>query len=440
MGSCPDAFKLTASEAAARIKAGAFTVENYARALLARVEERDSQVEAWAFLDPELVLKQARELDQVPMDKRGPLHGVAVGVKDIIYAKDMPTQHNSPIYQDSAPQVDAGSVMVLRQAGALIFGKTVTTEMAAVTKGSKTRNPHDPNRTPGGSSSGSGAAVADMQVPLALGTQTGGSTIRPGSFNGIYALKPTWNAITREGQKIYSLILDTLGLYARSVEDLQLLARVFNLNDDEPPPEKVTVKGAKFGFMKTPCWEKVGPGTEAAMAKAMDLLKSHHAEVEDVELPDDLDDLLKWHETVLYTDGRSAFLPEYRLAKDKLSDFLSGHVENVHHHSHSEQLKAFDSMAAARPRVDEILGRYAAVITPSVPDEAPVGIDITGSAVFNCIWTALHTPVVNVPGFKGENGMPIGLSLVAPRYRDQNLLAVCKEVGEIFAKEGGWKQ
>lgn len=226
-----------------------------------------------------------------------------------------------------------------------------------------------------------------MQVPIGLGTQTGGSTIRPASFNGIYALKPTWNSITREGQKIYSLILDTLGLYARSVDDLQLLARVFDLKDDEPPPTFFTVKGAKFGFMKTESWGKAGPGTKAAMETAKDLLKAHEADVEEIELPKDLSDLLKWHETVLYSDGRPAFLPDYRVAKEQLSEFLQGHVENLHHISHAEQLKAFDSIAAARPRVDEILAKYAAVITPSVPDEAPIGIDGTGSAVFNCIWT-----------------------------------------------------
>lgn len=277
-----------------------------------------------------------------------------------------------------------------------ILGKTTTTEFAAVTKGTKTRNPHDPNRTPGGSSSGSGAAVGDMQVPIGLGTQTGGSTIRPGSFNGIYALKPTWNSITREGQKIYSLILDTLGLYTRSIDDLQLLAKVFELRDDDPAPNQFAVKGAKFGFMKTASWESAGPGTKAAMTKAKALLEAHHAEVEDVEMPDDLNDLLKWHETVLYTDGRSAFLPEYRVASEKLSSFLKGHVENVHQYSHADQLKAFDSIAAARPRVDEILAKYAAVITPSVPDEAPLGIEGTGSAIFNCIWTVGRISLVTL--------------------------------------------
>lgn len=299
----------------------------------------------------------------------------------------MPTQFNSPIYADDAPQVDAGSIIILRKAGALILGKTTTTEFAATTTGPKTHNPHDPERTPGGSSSGSGAAVGDFQAPLGLGTQTGGSTIRPGSYNGIYALKPTWNAITREGQKIYSLIFDTLGLYARSVDDLELLADAFALVDDLPPPSGFAVRGARFATLKTMVWPQVGPGTAAAMEKAAALLRAHGAEVDEIELPGDLDDLPAWHATVLDSDGRSAFLPDYTFAKDKISEQLIGHVENHGKISRRAQLEAFDSIAAARPRVDAILGKYDAVITPSVPDEAPVGIHRTGFASCCVIWT-----------------------------------------------------
>ena len=376
----------------------------------------------------------------------------------------MPTEHNSPIYAGDAPQVDAASIMILRQAGALILGmksisicicsreltlkyagKTTTTEFAATVQGPKTHNPHAPFRTPGGSSSGSGAAVGDFQVPIALGTQTGGSTIRPGSFNGIYAMKPTWGAISREGQKIYSLILDTLGLYARSVEDLQLLAEVFALKDDEPSSTEgriesgFTLKGAKFAFVKTVVWPQVGPGTAAAMEKAVKLLEAHGAEVEEVALPREFDELPSWHRSIMSADGRVAFLPEHRVAKEILDESLIGHVENVKKISRADQLKAFDGIAALRPKIDELAGQYAAIITPSVPDEAPEGIERTGSAAFCSIWTALHVPVVNVPGFQGSNGLPIGLSLVAPRYRDQHLLAVCKEVGKVFGEEGGWK-
>ncbi|KAI4924753.1 hypothetical protein J4E85_007870 [Alternaria conjuncta] len=435
-----DLYKLTATEISAKIKAGETSVEEYAKSLLGRIEARDEAVQAWAYLDPEYVIKQAKALDAIPQAERGPLHGVAIAVKDVIYTKEMPTQFNSPIYSNDAPQVDAGSIAILRKSGALIFGKTTTTEFAATTTGPKTRNPHDSKRTPGGSSSGSGAAVGDFQAPIGLGTQTGGSTIRPGSYNGIYALKPTWNSITREGQKIYSLILDTLGLYARSVADLELLADTFAIHDDAPPPTGFTVKGAKFALLKTMVWPSVGPGTSAALDKAVSLLRAHGAEVEEISLPDDLNDLPAWHAAVLNSDGRTAFLPEYTVAKDKISEQLVGHVENSGNISRKAQLESFDKIAAARPVVDEILGRYAAVLTPSVPDEAPLGIEKTGSAAFCLIWTALHTPVVNVPGFKGENGMPIGVSLVAPRYHDRRLLAVSSKVGEIFEAEGGWKR
>jgi Asp-tRNA(Asn)/Glu-tRNA(Gln) amidotransferase A subunit family amidase len=212
----------------------------------------------------------------------------------------MPTQFNSPIYDTSFPKVDAGSIMILRKAGALILGKSTTTEFAATTIGTKTRNPHSASqdRTPGGSSSGSGAAVGDFQAPLGLGTQTGGSTIRPGSYNGIYAMKPTWNSITREGQKIYSLILDTLGLYARSVEDLDLLANTFAIHDDVPPPTDFTIKGAKFAFLKTMVWPKIGAGTSGALDKAVSLLRAHGADVEEIFLPESLDDLPTWHAQV----------------------------------------------------------------------------------------------------------------------------------------------
>jgi NCS1 family nucleobase:cation symporter-1 len=303
----------------------------------------------------------------------------------------MPTQFNSPIYANDAPNVDAGSIAILRKAGALILGKTTTTEFAATTAGPKTCNPHDPNRTPGGSSTGSGAAVGDFQAPIGLGTQTGGSVIRPGSFNGIYALKPTWNAITREGQKIYSLIFDTLGLYARSIADLELLADTFAIHDDTLAPTDFSIKGAKFALLKTMVWPNVGPGTANALDKAVFLLRAQGAEVEEISLPEHLNALPDWHATVLDSDGRTAFLPEYKVAKNKISGQLIGHVENSGKISRKAQLEAFDNIAAARPVVDAILAQYDAVLTPSVPDEAPLGIEKTGSAAFCKIWTVSCT-------------------------------------------------
>ena len=286
---------------------------------------------------------------------------------------DMPTSHNSPIYSKSFPAVDAASVQILRHAGALILGnspttsyyihyhhsmiysisifkltiigilnigKTVTTEFAASTRGGPTGNPHDTSRTPGGSSSGSGAAVADFHVPLALGTQTVGSVIRPSSFNGVYALKPTWNSISREGQKIYSLTLDTLGMFARSVEDLQLLASVFELHDDvnvdkddsyastestqhASTDDNDLKSESKFSFsnnfnnfalIKTMLWPNAGPGTEAAIDKAVHLLRTNGAKVEELELPPEFQQLPSWQNTLMIGEGYPAFLPDYRTA------------------------------------------------------------------------------------------------------------------------------
>ncbi|KAM0243990.1 hypothetical protein ACHAP5_006654 [Fusarium lateritium] len=432
-------YKLSATEVVAKTRDGHLSVEEYAQSLLTRIKERNPVVKGWAYINPDQVLSEARKLDQVPKESRGPLHGVAVAVKDVIYTKDMPTQFNSPLYKDDAPQVDAASIVILRKAGALILGKTTTTEFAATTQGPQTTNPHDSSRTPGGSSSGSGAVVGDFQAPIGLGTQTGGSTIRPASFNGIYGFKPTWNSISREGQKIISLMLDTLGIYARSVADLNLLADVFALEDDEPPQTDFTVRNGKFAVCKTMVWPEAGSGLIQAMDKAVELLRSSGATVDEIEFPEHLQGLPEWHRIVFNTDGRTAFLPEYRVDKSRIADQLVGHVENNLNISRAAQLKAFDDIAAARPVMDGMLAKYDAVLTPSVPDKAPLGIEATGSAAFNKIWTALHVPVINVPGFAGENGMPIGLSLVAPRYHDRKLLVVGEAVGELFERSGGWK-
>ncbi|KAH7260571.1 amidase signature domain-containing protein [Fusarium solani] len=435
-------WRLTASEVLSKIQADELSVQDYARSLLERIKARDDQVQAWAHLDEDLVIEQAKALDEVPKKSRGPLHGLPIAVKDVIYTKDMPTQHNSSLYEGSFPEVDAASVRTLRHAGALIFGKTTTAQFAAVHVGPKTRNPHDPLRTPGGSSTGSGAVVADFQAPIALGTQTGGSMIRPASFNGIYGLKPTWNSVSREGSKIYSLTFDTLGWFARCVDDLALLADVFGIQDDKQEEDATVfegVKGARFAICKTVVWPFAGPGTQEALSKAASLLEAHGAIVEEVDLPSEFDNLPEWHRVVLHCEGGTAFLPEYRVGKDHINQVLVDHVENINGFTRKEHLEAFDGMAALRPKFDEIAGRYAAVITPSVPDEAPVGLESTGSHIFCCIWSALHTPVLNVPGFKGAHDMPIGVSLVAPRYHDRHLLEVGKAVGEIFEAEGGWE-
>ncbi|RBQ68960.1 hypothetical protein FVER14953_10803 [Fusarium verticillioides] len=429
----------TATQILENIRSGNFTVEKYASSLLERIKERDDDVRAWAYLDPKAVLEQARKLDQTPKDQRGPLHGLPVGIKDIILTKDMPTEHGSTIYKNDHPVIDAGSVMILRQAGCLIFGKTTTTEFAASFTGPATRNAHSTAHTPGGSSAGSAAAVADFQIPVALGSQTVGSIVRPAAFNGIYGFKPTWGAITREGQKFCAPTVDTIGFFSRSISDFEILSDVFALHDDEKSTFE-DIKGSKFAVCRTSKWDLAGEGTIAAMDKAVELLKAHGAEVEELDLGTDFGQVIDWHLTLVRLEGATSLWPEYYQDKDKLDPVLAKGVQEKHKISRKTQLDAYDGLAALRPRFDELADKYAAVLVPSVFDEAPEGLGNTGSPVFAATWTALHTPVVNIPGFRGKSNLPVGISLVSARLRDRHLLKVSEAVGKIFEAEGGWKK
>ena len=293
---------------------------------------------------------------------------------------------------------------------------------------------------------GSGAAVGDLQVPIALGTQTGGSTIRPASFCGIYAFKPTWGAISREGLKLFVATHDTLGLYARSIQDLQLLADVFGLHDDTSPlasqnPSPILgLRDMRFALIKGPNWwsAAAGPGTVSATRKATALLRKHGAQVEEIDLPGQFEPVASWIKCVMNMDSAVVFLAEYRTAGDKLDQQIIDHVDDGCRQTHAEEIAALDGIAALRPVFDTIAARYTAVLSPSAPDEAPVGFANTGSSAFNRLWTAMHAPVVNIPGFKGQNNLPIGISLVAGRFRDRHLLDVSIEVGKVFEREGGW--
>lgn len=429
----------TATQILDNIRSGSLTVEQYASSLLERIKQRDDDVKAWAYLDPKAVLEQARKLDQVPKDQRGPLHGIPVGIKDIILTKDMPTEHGSTIYKNDHPVIDAGSVMVLRQAGCLIFGKTTTTEFAASFTGPATRNAHSTSHTPGGSSAGSAAAVADFQIPVALGSQTVGSIVRPAAFNGIYGFKPTWGAITREGQKFCAPTVDTIGFFSRSVSDFETLADAFALHDDEESTFG-DIKGSKFAVYRTSKWDLAGEGTIAAMDKAVELLKAHGAGVEELDLGPDFDQVIDWHLTLVRLEGATSLWPEYYRDKDKLDPVLAKGVQEKHKISRQAQLDAYDGLAALRPRFDKMADKYVAVLVPSVFDEAPEGLGNTGSPVFAAIWTALHTPVVNIPSFRGKSNLPVGVSLVSARLRDRHLLKVSEAVGNIFEAEGGWNK
>lgn len=421
--------RMTATEVVAAVKAGDLTVADVAEAIISRYQERNTDVEAFAYFDPDQIRAEAKKLDAA--SEKGPLHGVPVALKDVINTRDMPTEHHSTRYAGSRPGTDASCVDTLRAAGALLAGKTVTTEFAATTNGGPTKNPLDPSRTPGGSSSGSAAAVADFQATLALGTQTGGSTIRPGSFCGVYALKPTWNSVSREGLKMYSATCDTTGFYARSAADLMLIADVFSLDPPETPLP-ASLEGLKVAVCQTPNWPKALPATQQAMADGAASLAAAGAVVTPLTLDGDFLGLIDAHRKILYREGRSAFLGEYR-NNPEIGDFFKDVVENRDDLTPAAAREAYKLTDRCRAQIDDVAAAYDVLLVPSSTGEAPVGIGSTGDASFNGMWTALQVPVVNIPGHTGPAGMPVGLSFVGRRYDDRRVIAAAGLAGALWA-------
>ncbi len=430
----PDALAgIGAVEAARRIRAGALTSRALVLACLERIAARDAAVRAWSFLDPDRALAAAEAADRVPSAARGPLHGVPVGIKDVIYTRDLPTGFNSPHFEGHFPKIDAASVAVLRAAGAVILGKTDTVEFAVNGRRAATRNPRDPARTPGGSSSGSAAAVADGQVPLALGTQTGGSVIRPASYCGVWAIKPTWNAVSHEGSKVCAASFDTIGWYGQGADDLDLLAEVYGLRDDAPP-RLPTLAGMRLALCRSPVWHLAAAETVAAMTTAAGRLRAAGASVEALDLPAEFDGLTAAHKTIMQAEMRASFLPEWGTIGEGLYPELAGILRNEGGHRRADLLAALDLAARCRATFDALAEPFDAVLTPSTPGVAPIGPDDTGAATFNRIWTLLHTPCVNVPGLSGPGGLPVGLTLTGPRFRDRRILAVAALVGDALGR------
>jgi Asp-tRNA(Asn)/Glu-tRNA(Gln) amidotransferase A subunit family amidase len=422
---------LTASDALARIQAGTLSVEDLARSCLARIAAREPYLRAWAWIEPDAVVARARELDKQPV--KGPLHGLPIGVKDMIQTRDMPTQHNSPIYVGHRPGIDAAPIETLRAAGALILGKTETVEFAGGGRKALTRHPFNPARTPGGTSTGSAAAVADLHVPVALGTQTAGSTIRPSSFCGVWAMKPTWGRVSREGVKVYSQTLDTLTWMTRAPQDLALLCEVFQIWDDAPAGA-IGLQGARIGLCRSPVWNKAEDGTRLAFTRAATLLAEAGAEVVDLELPPVFARLDAAHTAVMNGEGRAAFLNEYRANYSKLHTDFREKVENALGLTGESLCAAYDLAASCRPRFDAIAREFTAVLTPSAPGEAPFGLHTTGDSVFNRMWSLLHVPCVNVPGLTGPAGLPVGVTVTGPRFMDRHVLQVAASVGAVLAR------
>lgn len=429
---------LSAAEAASALAEGRISSEELVAACLARIQAEEARVQAWAFLDPEYVLLQARAADQWRRAGKplGPLHGIPVGVKDIIDTQDMPTADGTVLHAGRTPFEDAAVVSLLRTAGAIIMGKTVTTELATYSPG-KTRNPHNPEHTPGGSSSGSAAAVAAHMVPLAIGTQTNGSVIRPAAYCGVVGYKPSFGLISRHGVLKQSRPLDQIGVMARSVEDAALFAEQligFDANDSDTRPLarprlRETAMQAppvppRLAFVKTPMWKMADAQCQAAFAE----LAAHLGErAEEVKLPTAFKAAWKWHQTVMEADLAKNFEAEYEQGRDQLSETLRSQIERGRRVRAIDYNKALDQVPALHRGLNELFAlRYEAILTPATAGTAPHGLESTGSPAFCTLWTLCGLPCITLPLMQGADGLPLGVQLVGPRGGDARLLRTAR--------------
>jgi Asp-tRNA(Asn)/Glu-tRNA(Gln) amidotransferase A subunit family amidase len=436
---------LSLAEAAAGIRDGRLTAVELVADCIKRIDEVDGDIDAWAFLDREHALRQAEAADDHRKQGKplGPLHGVPIGIKDIFDTGDMPTELGSPLWAGRTPRRDAAVVARLRSAGAVIMGKTVTTEYAYYTPG-KTRNPHDPGRTPGGSSSGSAAAVASLMVPGAIGSQTNGSVIRPAAFCGVVGFKPTHGVIPRSGALLLSRTLDHVGVFARTVEDAALLAEILAGFDEEDPdtrpvarPPFVTVAASepplppRFAFVRSPAWPHADPSTVAAFEELIGVLGEA---VSEVELGQSFDGAVESHGIVMAVDMAHNLHRDYEKGSDKLSPTLRKIIERGRTLPAIDYTRAVAGVAPRNQALDAVFDEYDAILTPAAPGEAPRGLDSTGNPIFCSIWTYLGTPAVTLPLMQGENGMPLGVQLVARRGNDARLLRTARWLVQTCAQ------
>ena len=421
--------ELSATEAAQAIAAGDISSEALTTACLDRIAAREPDIFAWAYIDPDAALADARARDRE--SPRGPLHGVPVGFKDVIETFDMPTAYGSAIYPGHRPVADAACVAMVRAAGGVVLGKTATTEFAFVNP-AETRNPHNLEYSPGGSSSGSAAAVADNMVPLALGTQTGGSTIRPASFCGVAGYKPTIGHFSYAGVKLLARSLDTLGAMSRKVSDFALLRAALT---GAPAAVAQVSSPPRLAVCRTPWWERADDATHAAVEAAAALFAKAGASVGEVVLPDDFADLEPANKTIMMYEGRRALAHEYNEHEDKLSARLKKQMATGAVTDYATYLGALECAHRCRVQFEEVMGDFDALLTPAAPGEAPLGRETTGDATFNRPWTTMGTPCVTLPDYTGPQGLPVGVQLAGRFAADDALLSVAAWAEEALAAQ-----
>lgn len=406
----------------ASLLAGQTSAEDATRAAIERIQALEPALHAWESFDPELALAHARGVDRrlAAGEAPGLLAGVPLAVKDIFDTADLPTGYGSPLYRGHRPLADALAVRLAREAGAVVMGKTVTTELAYFTPG-PTVNPWRAGHTPGGSSSGSAAAVAAGMVPLAFGSQTAGSLIRPASYCGVFALKPTHGAFSLEGMKPFAPSLDTLGWLARSADDLELMRCALLRQPFEPLPRPVPAS-LRLAACRTHEWPAMDAGGIAAWEEGLARLARAGVSVPALDLPDDLTGLMQAQKTVMAFEAARSLAREFESSRAQLSEALRSLLSTGLEVTEAAYSQAQALAQSGRHHVAQLMHGLDALVVPAAPGEAPSGLAATGDPVFNRVWTLLGLPCVNVPGLLGPTGLPVGLQLVGHPDRERELL------------------
>ena len=424
-----DAAWMTIAEASREIAAGRLRPSELVEACLARTQICEPDVRAWAHLGSDAARMVGRLADIT--EAKGVLHGIPFGVKDIIETADMPTGYGTPIYHGFEGRRDAAAVALLKEAGSIVLGKAVTTELAHFHPG-KTRNPHSVGHTPGGSSSGSAAAVGAGMVPYALGTQTTGSVLRPASYCGVYGFKPSYGDVSRSGVFACAESFDTVGWFARSVEDVEIVRQALVRMPARPLPD-VKVSGLRVGLFRGPDWDQAEDATRTMIEGAAAVLAKAGARVTDVDAPAWYGKIAELHRTIAgYEFARAitwerverAGLLSRKLVEGRCGDGLAS--------SYDDYAAAQSALVDARRAYAELMQDFDVLLTPSAPGEAWDGLAATGDPVFNLAWTALHVPALSIPAFTGASGLPVGLQVVGRFRQDGNLLGAGQTISEAL--------
>lgn len=419
-----DPCELTATEAVRLIAAKRLSALELMESCLERIAAREGQTKAMAWFNPE----HARRAATAALP--GPLHGIPIGVKDVLDTADMPTQYGSVIWRDHRPCADSAAVAWARSAGGVVLGKTVTTEFAMVSPG-LTTNPHNRAHTPGGSSSGSAAGTADGFFPLALATQTAGSTIRPAAFCGIVGYKPTFGMIPRAGMKLMAESLDTVGMMARSVADCALLAGAL-IGEDLGDPQSKLERPPRIGICRSPTWSEALPETQTLFERVRVDLARHGATVVSAELPVSFLPLAHAHRVVQYHESARSVGWEWLERKADLSGALLTLLNEGRVHPREVVHRAYALQETLRRAFTAFMSDLDVLVTPAAPGQAPEGLGSTGKPAFNSLWTSLHVPCVTVPAGAGPDGLPLGVQIVGVRGSDRHLLAVAQWVADAL--------